>query len=56
MMGITWRYCALTLPPTLTTPPPQKEMCFFIKLRYHCLILLVFYLQETNQTQLEESL
>ena len=37
-------------------PLPTKKMCFFIKLRYHCLIFLVFYLQETNQTQLEESL
>ena len=36
--------------------PPPKKMCFFIKLRYYCLIRLVFYLQETNQTQLEESL
>ena len=52
MMDITWRYYALVIPP----PPATKKMCFFIKLRYHCLILLVFYLQETNQTQLEESL
>ena len=51
MMDITWRNCALALPL-----PPPKKMCFFIKLRYYCLIRLVFYLQETNQTQLEESL
>ena len=43
-------------PPPPRPPPSTKKMCFFIKLRYHCLILLVFYLQETNQTQLEESL
>ena len=52
MMDITRRNCALALP----LPPPQKKMCFFIKLRCYCLIRLVFYLQETNQTQLEESL
>ena len=29
MMGITWRYCALTLPPTPTTPPPPKRDVLF---------------------------